>query len=369
MVSCGLVSSAFGPYLLADMGLRLDHVVIYGFFVFLFCAAALSNSSIWGNGALIAIALTLLVAAVWTTVVTALGGYPKVSLNLAVSSLDNFLQPVALLGTMVLITQNVPKSSLSNSLRYVSITMCLFLSLNAVFAACHLFWDTWPVAQYFLRELDKPTVWENAAVQGRYCGIFDQPVENGLAYSVGLLSSIYLINTSRSFWPWLLLPVLIIGAILAASKVFILAGVPAAICYCLLSKKSQASTYFQVFAGLTVSGALIAVLLDEWTGVSFFSNLVDPSNMESDLLGLYTGGRFGKEGWIAQRFEEIWRLDPLSGFGFGTDKTFDNAYLEFFWQGGIVALILYGLVIATIGWAGIRGILEEEDHGDRKSVV
>lgn len=363
IVSCCLVASAFGPYLLPEAGLRLDHVVIYGFFLILFSAAAVPGSSIRAPGALIAIMALLAAIVLWTTVVTVFGGHAKLSWNSIMASSDNFLQPMAVVGVMALVTAGVPKLELSRSLKNVSISICLLLSVNSILAACQLVWDTWPVARYFLRSLEEQTVWEHAVVQGRYSGIFDQPFENGLAYSIGLMSWIYFSNNSSSKWQWLLLPLLVIGGVLSASKVFLLGGAPAATLYFVFSRDSRPALYIQVALGLIGAAVAVESILGEWIGISFFSILVDPSFTHRDLLGLYTAGRFGREGWILTQFAYVWNLDVLCGFGFGTAVVFDNAYLEFFWQAGVMGLIIYLAIIGTILWAGILGVSRNEPIG------
>lgn len=363
IVSCCLVASAFGPYLLPHFGLRLDHVVVYGLFFVFLCAALLSDFPVWLNPTLVVIIMSLGAAIIWTTVATVFGEYPQISRNRDLASFVRFSQPMAVVAVMAFVTQGVPKSELSNSLRLVSMTICVFMNFNAVLAACQLFWDTSPVAQYFLRSLGEPTVWEVTASQGRYSGIFDQPIQNGLAYSMALISWVYFVNHSRSFWPWVLFPLLVVGGTVGASKVFLFAGLPTAILYLLFRGKSRLGTYFQALVGLVAAAVVLDLILGEWVGMSFFSNLIDPSLRDSDPLGLLTGGRFGTEGWILGQFAEIWGSDLLCGRGFGTAEILDNGYLEFFWQGGLVGLILYILIIATIAWAGIRGFVENEEHG------
>jgi hypothetical protein len=363
VVSCCLVASAFGPYLLPHFGLRLDHVVVYGLFFVFLCAAVVSELPVWLNPTLLVIIMSLGAAIIWTTVATVFGDYPLISRNRDLASFVRFSQPMAVVAVMAFVTQDVPKSELSNSLRLVSMTICVFMNLNAVLAACQLFWDTSPVAHYFLRSLGEPTVWEVTASQGRYSGIFDQPIQNGLAYSMALISWVYFVSHSRSLWPWVLFPLLVLGGTVGSSKVFLFAGLPAATLYLLFRGKSGLGTYFQALVGLVAATVVLDLILREWVGMSFFSHLIDPSLMDTDPLGLYTGGRFGTEGQIFGQFSEIWGSDPLCGRGFGTAEILDNGYLEFFWQGGLVGLVLYILIIATIAWAGIRGVVENEEHG------
>lgn len=264
---------------------------------------------------------------------------------------------------MALITAEKQERELSDALQKVSLTMCILLCLNTVIAACQMFWDMWPVAHFFLRSMDERTVWENAVVQGRYCGIFDQPVENGLAYSVALVSWIYYVNNYRSSWQWLLLPFLIIGGILSASKVFLFGGIPAGIVYFLFCKKLHFGTLFKVFLGLSSVAVVAIQFADQWTGISFLELMTDPGgHLASDPIGVYTAGRFGKEGWILTQAEQILRSDPLCGIGLGTSDVLDNAYLEFFTQGGFVGLAWYIFILGIIGRSGIQGIVKNSKY-------
>ena len=57
IVSCCLIACAFGPYVLPDIGLRLDHLVIYSLFPCLVLAAIVSTSLVNPNVTLVAIML------------------------------------------------------------------------------------------------------------------------------------------------------------------------------------------------------------------------------------------------------------------------------------------------------------------------
>ncbi|AFM27902.1 hypothetical protein Desti_5313 [Desulfomonile tiedjei DSM 6799] len=363
IVSCCLVASAFGPYLLPGLGLRLDHAVIYGLCIAFFIMDMPFFFTMRFNHALLWLTLSFFAVAIWTLVSTFFGGHPKLSWNLVLASLDNFTQPMAIIGIMAFITAEKQERVLSDALQKVSLTMCILLSLNTVIAACQMFWDMWPVAHFFLRSMDERTVWENAVIQGRYCGIFDQPVENGLAYSVALVSWTYYVNQYRSSWQWLLLPFLIIGGILSASKVFLFGGIPAGILYFLFCKKLHFGTLFKVFLGLSGVAIIAIEFADQWIGISFLELMTDPGYLASDPIGVYTAGRFGKEGWILTQVERILRSDPVCGIGLGTSDVLDNAYLEFFTQGGIVALAWYIFILGIIGRSGIQGIVKNSKYG------
>jgi hypothetical protein len=345
------------------MGLRLDHVVIYGLFIAFFILDMPFLFRMRFNHALVWLTLSFFAVAVWTSISTFFGGHPKISWNLVFACLDNFTQPMAIIGIMVFITAEKEEKELSDALQKVSLVMCILLSLNSVIAACQMFWDMWPVAHFFLRSMDERTVWENAVIQGRYSGIFDQPLENGLAYSVALVGWIYYVNHTRSGWQWFLLPFLIIGGILSASKVFLFGGIPAGILYFLFCQKWQSGTLFKAFLGLSAVALIAMEFSDRWTGISFLELMTDPGSLASDPIGVYTAGRFGKEGWILAQAAQILKADPFCGIGFGTSEILDNAYLEFFTQGGIVGLAWYLLILGIMGWSGIQGIMKNTKYG------
>ena len=73
------------------------------------------------------------------------------------------------------------------------------------------------------------------------------------------------------------------------------------------------------------------------------------------LLRMYTAGRYGQSGLSAQGlFERTMQEAPLRGFGLGSYTPLDGGYIEFFYQGGTVALLLYIGVLAVLIVQAVR---------------
>src|SRR5690606_6260889 len=125
----------------------------------------------------------------------------------------------------------------------VAMVTCALAVANAGVALATIKIDTWPVVQYFVgigadTQTDAGTVWQRAAQLGRYTGLFNQPLEAGLAYSIAGLCWIYAVAVTRkaTVLKWVLLVGVVIGGILTVSKIFVFGGVMTMVMYALLSR-------------------------------------------------------------------------------------------------------------------------------------
>lgn len=55
-----------------------------------------------------------------------------------------------------------------------------------------------------------------------------------------------------------------------------------------------------------------------------------------------------------RNFEQTWAESPFYGFGFGAHGPFDNGYLEFFMQGGVLALLLSCLLFVVLLYYAVQ---------------
>jgi 4-amino-4-deoxy-L-arabinose transferase-like glycosyltransferase len=236
--------------------------------------------------------------------------------------------------------------------------ICLLLAANTILAIASVFFDTWPLVRLFVREAAATgtSVWENAALNGRYSGVFDQPMEAGVAYSAGLAAWVYWV--ARLGRPatrhLILLGALVIGGFLSVSKVFILGGLPLGMLYLVWMFRMKPSTIARYFVAALVFAAVFVPaaiwLMYRWSGQGFFLRLFDADLISSQgLIALYSAGRFGGgPTTVASLFATTWAEAPLQGFGFGAFSPLDSAYIQFFYQGGLVALLFYGLALVAL---------------------
>jgi len=200
---------------------------------------------------------------------------------------------------------------------------------------------------------------------GRRSGIFNQPVENGLTYSLGLLSWAYLkrVSAKASFKDYCFLFLLLVGGSLSVSKIFILGGIPLFILYLNPIGYLKKCFNWRFLLGAIMSCCVILWMIKFWVGWDYFCRLFRIGK-ETNLVELFTGGRFGAEySTMPSNFARIWHESPLYGFGFGATSCFDNAYLEFFLQGGVVALLGYLALLAVYFRYSLRAFLKSYEEG------
>lgn len=366
-----LCISAFGPYVFPNQGLRLEHIVIYGAFSYWIIFKIDIN---WNKNIFILMVLCLAVL-VWMLVVS-LQNIEQSTLYRLVAAFENFTQPIALIASINMAIINLSRLEKIELIRYSSIIILSLLSLNAFLALSSAFFDTWPFIKYFViaddGDFEAASVSQLAQTLGRFSGIFNQPVESGLAYSTGMLICVYLIPSHRSIsiTAWASLLCLIIGGCLSVSKTFIFGGLPLSLLYWYQLHAKRLKYSFLNITGLLFSASLLVAFLfffkDVWQGYGFFSSVINIENADNNLIGFFTGSRFGGgESAVGQVFAAVWSESPIVGFGVGLPdkRAIDNAMIEYFLYGGIVGLILYFLILIVIFLAAYNTTIYDKKHG------
>lgn len=355
-----VVLSGFGPYLLS-VGLRLEHVVIYGLSAIALANILRCRTSPVSAPVAAGVLLPLAVAALWGGLV-AWWSLPAENPVLVMASLDNYLQPIALYLLLVWGGARASVPEMRTSLVFGYRLMLLALALNALLALSHMFVDTWPLVRFFVQGESEPmgTVWQRAARLGRYCGIFNQPVEAGIAYGLGLFAwgQLFLAERRLNLSLFYLLAMLLLGGLLSVSKVFLMVAVPLFACWVLINRQELPLKCLQATHGWWAIGVVtvfVALMAWRWQGVNRLKKTLGLADQVGSrgFWSRLTGKRFGEaDSNVLTAFREVWENAPLQGFGFGLRRGFDNAYLEFFYQGGSVGLMLY---LAVLVWLGLLG--------------
>jgi len=348
-----LIISAFGPYVSNKIGLRVEHLLIYPLFILLLFKMAIRPVSLKFTKTIAFVLLLLLAATIWTFLVTCFVDN-GVAYSKILSSAENYIQPIALIFVLVSIIPN-DKRKILNYLETACFVIPVMLNINTIISIAQIFTDTWVFVKYFVRTdlITEFSVWRNSASMGRYCGIFNQPIEAGIAYSIGLGSWVYIISKEKriDLMKIILLIGLLIGGFLTVSKAFILGGLPLVIIYLYFAIGLQYilkfKSFFKIFLVLIILVPLSLSLEKIWKGANFFSRLFnwDPSSGKS-FLSFYTAGRFGSDqSTVIYLFLKTIQESPLNGFGFGAFSPLDNGYIEFFYQGGFVGLLFYAMIL------------------------
>lgn len=196
-------------------------------------------------------------------------------------------------------------------------------------------------------------VWSQARDVGRFSGIFNQPLEAGVFYSVATLALVYCWKHSSISKIVLvgILALIMTGGLLSLSKNFVVVGLVAALIYALWIRVLPA----WLAVSVTIPTLAIVPPLFIRYNPAYVDSLLAIYYSEG-LVAALTAGRFGggEGSQVELLFRSLFEVGdwPL-GRGLGSHLPLDNGFLEFFYQGGIVALggFLFALLALFLyGW-------------------
>ncbi|TCB96023.1 hypothetical protein E0H26_17880 [Micromonospora zingiberis] len=342
-----LILAAFGPYI--GPGVRTEQVAVVAVAALAFLTRAHLLASIPPL-------VTLLIALIATYVALAgfasLGdptagvGYKPVGLW---AGLDNLLLPIAVLVAGYLVATGT--ADRARLIRVAAMTLVVLLALNTVAAYLTLLGPS-PLDELLPRwwnSSGQTSTAERAATMGRYSGIFNQPAEAGVMYSLGLIAAVYLLR-HRPLRLAAIGIVLAIGGLLTASKIFLLIGLPIA----LWQTWRGAPWRSRVGSVLALGGVLVVfdyqarqpdspiggVLLDAW---------FNPQGRKGSLLSFYTASRLGENSTLADAAGLVFDHSPWFGFGLGGIRVaYDSAWVEALVMAGVFGLLLQGAIMAVL---------------------
>jgi hypothetical protein len=205
----------------------------------------------------------------------------------------------------------------------------------------------------------------NAAGNGRFTGIFDQPAEAGIAYGLALFFLIWLarrcaIRSTRLVTVAAIL--LVTGGILTLSKVFLLGGAPLA---ALTAMRGHARTRVALTAACAAAGLWLAGLdglLPTWQlGEAALLRLLHPG---ISFAAEYTAGRYGTAGGGMPVVSDVLRASPWAGFGSGgLDVPYDSLWIQTLILSGLLGVLLVASVMVMLVFRllQLRGRLEKAE--------
>jgi hypothetical protein len=351
-----LVTAVFGPYISQSIGLRTEQVAVYAVAA-VAALALLYRPTVHPVIALpflawIGFLVTLVLGSVARpTGVDAVPGLP------ILGGIDDALLPVAsmLIANWWLTRQDANPEDLARTL--VSATVVL-MAVNSLLSLISLTVDLTPALSRFWSSEASATgvsVAARALAQGRYTGLFNQPAEAGIAYSVALTGCVYLFaaRSARPIRLALLGGLLIVGGLLTVSKVFVLIGVPIAGLQLATQGARRIRTLVSLAALSLVAWGMTTPQWSLWQGQAMLSRLLGSSN--SGVVDLYTAGRLGAEGEVTGRFLSVLRTSPWFGFGVrGLQIPYDSAWLAAIVLGGMLGVVAMVGVYASFPILWIR---------------
>ncbi|WP_416560456.1 hypothetical protein ACHEXL_02370 [Limnohabitans sp. yimb22184] len=203
-------------------------------------------------------------------------------------------------------------------------------------------------------------VWYQSIAVGRVVGIFNQPLEAGLFYSVALFSVItrFWLKKSVPFGIFSLV-IIVLAGVLTLSKIFLVLGIFLGFIFALVLGLISLNRFFLIIFILIplvpVVGHLLAPLY-----VDSLIQLYD----EFGLLFALTAGRLGAPSENTELYLRLLSdFNWIIGFGLGSQLPLDSGYLEYFYQGGFASFAGYLMFIcccffyACKKWNSIQGRL------------
>lgn len=342
-----IVISAFGPYIRGSI--RLEHIVIYPLLILALFSFLLNKDRKVSYFPII-IALCFASIILFASLST-LFGLIEVDLSRVFSQVDNWLQPASIAVISFVWGKHFPKA----------INWCIgLLAINSMIQIYQASTgDIESIGAWVLADDSGISVASNSAQNGRYLGIFNQPFELGVAYSVTLIAWVYQVVRGQIKRTYALLSIvfIIIGGALCVSKAFIIL-MPFILIFQLLweIKYNTINITWSGIASLVVALsimiAIVVLSLSQWSGAEYLARLFDPSQANGNFLSFYSADRLGNSDTnVLANFAYIEQTSPIAGFGFSSVETVDNGWLDAYAQGGLPAVMfVLTLIIYMFFW-------------------
>lgn len=359
-----LIICSFGTYISINLGLRVEHLVIYPFISIYLLISILKQRSIIKNQFMIFSVWFL--ASCFMIIRTIMGDTSGIKITRIIAELENFIQPLLIMSFFMFITIKFKKEQAKDRLIKVSKLLIIMLLLNTIWSLMNIFIDFSFINIYFWGGVE--SVSSRAMTNGRYSGIFNQPMEAGIAYSIGIFAWLYLNENEKmtKFKNIFILFMMIVGGLLTVSKVFLFGGVPLFSIGVLLNKKVwKLLLPFLVFGGMLGYG-VYSLLSNTWIGFSYLFRFFGSSE---NIITLLTAGRFGEQSQQAMLFEKVWKENALFGSGFGLNDVYDSGFFHFFANGGIVGLIFYILILSVFVILTIEVMIRYKNQSETKFFI
>jgi hypothetical protein len=343
-----VTACAFGPYLVG--GFRTEQIAVY--LSSLLLVVPLIG---WRRSVVLRSAAPLPFLLVWVTYlsVALLGVVGHANITTVPSGslaagLDNLSLPIAMMLLTWFWTAAAPGLELVATTCKVTVWA---MTLNAVLAMYSVASGraqpfTW-LPQFWTKGEGGGAVALSALSNGRNTGIFNQPAEAGIAYSLAVFGLLYLLQTNsmkKHVGPLLAGSALVVGGVLTVSKMFLLGGLPVVALMVLRDKTRRV----RIIGGSIALGFVYVAVrafheLPVWVGTAQLNGLFDTSH--GGLLTRATAGRLGVHGTLGGVFSSIDHTQPLTGVGAsGLTVPYDSAWVEAMVVAGLVGVVLLALI-------------------------
>lgn len=329
---------SFSFYLGIGSNFQFYQLIFYPLTILMVAANLIKKRPIQKTlGNMFLLLVTILIFFILTTIIN----------NGAVSNLlvafKSIGEPAMVVSLFMFVRKDEEYCQNNDILSWFSKCLIIMLCINATWAFISMIGDVTFINLYFWGGEDSVAL--RALTNGRYSGIFNQPMESGAIYSVGLFCWYYLVKLKNQIKMGDLVKLifLLFGGVLSVSKVFLFIGVPLFLLVMLINKTFYRH-FIKILSWSVVSIFLFLQLLVIWKGGDYLARFWAPSQ---DLTSLVTAGRFGEDSQLATLFKGVSEHNLLIGGGYGFSDVYDSLYFYFFSIGGIIGLIFLGILLLT----------------------
>lgn len=264
-----------GIYLIPQFGIRSDHIIIYSLFALVSVYFFLLNRPIKVNDSVLYLLSFLIIINVVGLIAT-FSNQNSISIYEILADIENYLQPIILIILASYFVINIKKISLDEQITIVSKIFTIFISLNAIFSIFLLY--VGPNEYLYLigglPDDEGYNVAERALYAHRSGGVFSQPIDAGIAYSIGMIVWLYLFDKNkisikeRPIYVVQFL-LMIVGGFVSGSKVAYILGWGLSLIYIFFLSNIYHKLLGQVKILLTIIFfiILIYIVIQFWDGV------------------------------------------------------------------------------------------------------
>lgn len=334
--------AVFGPYI--GGGIRTEQVAVYGLLI-LNMPRILREFRLGLGGRFIVPWFAYVATAIVSTLLPIAGApiYPEGNV---LAGLENVLSPLAV---MLIVWGLVSVTDAISTLIALSRVLSIAMAINGLLAFVSTRIDLSPLLRYFWTQGSPPgeSVAELAATMGRYSGLFNQPAEAGMLYSIAALGAVYGWH-GKPKTQAVTLVAITIGGLLSVSKVFLMGGLPLAVAYFLLSANLARILILAVASGTLVFVGSTLGIFSDWDGFDYLVRLLSPPE-SSSLISFYSAGRFGGETFAKSVLADVMEVAPVAGIGLGGWRVpYDNFAVEAAVTAGVVGIVLMTWILVAL---------------------
>jgi hypothetical protein len=338
-----ILLASFGPYILKEIGLRLEHFIIYISFLYFFAF----NYKICSKSFNV---FMLLVTCSFLPLIGEFAVIDNHNISQILSGLDNYL----LFATTFYISSVFFNYNKNYEVNEIMLYYCYLICFNSVIALVSISGFISEFLNFFHSttieniELGVNSVSTLSSQMNRFTGILDQPLEAGFAYSIALFSLIYIYSSNFiTLNKFLILSLIIsIGGIITISKVFVLCGLFLSFSYFFTIININLRNIMSVLFIWLLFGFFFELTLFYSGGTDFYNRLFDFSNLYSNIIE----GRYQENSSINNELINIYNNYLFFGAGFTGRSIYDSGYFQYLIQGGLITLISHLCILFYVNY-------------------